>query len=67
MFKSINLYLSWFVFYKEWKSVRLELLTSICLLLILNYQKRIAQDMGFIYANMSVLLGMIFQDVAGYL
>ena len=29
MFKSRNLYLSWFDFYKEWKSVRLELLTSI--------------------------------------
>ena len=28
-FKSRNLYLPWFDFYKEWKSVRLEHLTSI--------------------------------------
>ena len=29
MLRYIPLYLSWFVFYIEWKSVRLELLTSI--------------------------------------
>ena len=38
MLRYITLYLSWFVFYLEWKSVRLELLTSIYI--YINYSFR---------------------------
>ena len=51
MLRYITLYLSWFVFYLEWKSVRLELLTSIYILctllrvLVVSYRKEYCKSL----------------------